>query len=438
MNPDAYPRIRAVDFLKRQPEYELMFFWYQGGRVILGVNDEAAAIVSTCDGRTSMSAIVERLAQRYGDTPDNVAPKVSRFLDRMTGLGLLTWESSPALSPVRVVGTTEYWTPEAVVLELTQRCPLSCVHCYAEAGKGPSMDYDALRKIMGHLVTDIGLRVVELTGGEPMLYSRLYEVVDYLMSNGVETHVATSGMVLNDQARRVLGRLASPQGLVQISVDGLQSTHNSIRGHPQAFGRAMRFMDCALGLHVQVDTATALIDQPESEIVRLCALLRDKGVRRARFGPVSRQGRAQQLTGREMWSADRARLLRADLQRRYNTDHFTVESLEDARDAPPWRTCGAGTRLLVIGPTLRVRPCPMMSLTVGDLRTDSLESILLTSNRLFAGMRPPEPDTCRDCPLESACHGCVAEGRINAARVPECPWAHASGLKPTHAGASPS
>ena len=422
MTPQVYPRMQAVAFIKRQPAYNLLFFDYQDQRLTVGMNDEGLAIVAACDGTNSLTHVAENLSQQFQEHVEDITPKLTKFLQQLEMLQLVKYADSPSNAPVPVLGTKNYLTPEHVVLELTHRCPLRCSHCYLDAGHGPTMDFPRLSRLLGQLVDEIGLRSVQLTGGEPFLYAKLGEIVNFLTGRGVPIQITTSGIVFNESSKAVLNSLTSRRNSVQVSVDGFKQSHNNIRGNVHSFQRAMQFLDYAIDHGVRTFTATSLIGQSREEITALCAHLRDRGVTLFRLGAVSIQGRASELGRAVRWSADDVRSLLSDLKAAYETETFHVGAFEDLSLVKTNYNCGAGTKLLLVDPSFHVRPCPMTDLHLGSLDKESLESIILRGNDLLQHMHAPGKDLCGDCPLEPSCRGCFAEGYSNSHRVEVCEW----------------
>jgi len=422
MIENAYPCVRAAAFLKQQPVHNCLVFEYNGRRILLGINEEATAVLKACDGLSTSEDVYHSLAVKYHDNVDNVLGKVEPFLQDLERLNVIEYVSDPTSTPIRVIGSKEYITPDYVIIELTYRCPLRCIHCYVDAGHGPVMEFPKLQDLLTELVDQIGVNGVQLTGGEPLLYPHINAVVDYLSGKGIPIYIATSGMVLNSSTKEVLEKLRNRRGSIQVSFDGFETTHNRIRGNPHSFQNAMTFLNYVIDHEIAADTATSLIDQSEDEVIALCVRMRDLGVRRFRLGAVSMQGRGATLDPATLWSAQRVRTLRAQLQRDYATESFQVDTTDDARSEHQSVNCGAGTRLLAVDPVFRVRPCALTSLCLGDLKQECLNSVILRGNTLLGNMAAPDNVICSGCPFEINCQGCIAEGYTNSHKVESCIW----------------
>jgi len=78
--------------------------------------------------------------------------------------------------------------------------------------------------------------VIAVTTAEPLLYDRLFDLVDYVHSKGMEIWVTTNGYLLPTYAERMLEQQLDR---LQVSIDGPPEIHDKIRGVNGAFQRAM-------------------------------------------------------------------------------------------------------------------------------------------------------------------------------------------------------
>ncbi len=85
---------------------------------------------------------------------------------------------------------------EELCLQLTNACPLRCVHCSTRAGppsSGEMTDHDVLRLISDF--AELGGRVIEFSGGEPLVHPRLEEFVAVAKTSGLEVRIYSSGVI---------------------------------------------------------------------------------------------------------------------------------------------------------------------------------------------------------------------------------------------------
>jgi MoaA/NifB/PqqE/SkfB family radical SAM enzyme len=72
--------------------------------------------------------------------------------------------------------------PVLCFLTVTRRCNLSCGYCFEYDDVSPEVPYDGLVESIGHLAR-LKTVMVTLNGGEPLLHSRVPDLVRHLRSS---------------------------------------------------------------------------------------------------------------------------------------------------------------------------------------------------------------------------------------------------------------
>ncbi|MEM7396787.1 MAG: radical SAM protein, partial [Verrucomicrobiota bacterium] len=131
--------------------------------------------------------------------------------------------------------------PTYASLAVTLHCNARCVHCdiwknkFAE--EAPASMYEKLPS---------SLRTIDITGGEPFLRNDLPEVVGTIKKSCPDANllITTHGF-FHARIERLLPeiRAIDPDIAFRISLDGMEETHNRVRGLPNFFGRAMKSID---------------------------------------------------------------------------------------------------------------------------------------------------------------------------------------------------
>jgi len=115
-------------------------------------------------------------------------------------------------------------------IEVTTRCNISCSHCFARAGNsGPSsLPLELVKEIIAEGY-NVGYRHLHITGGEPLLWSNLFEALDYAFDSGYESvFLNTNGTLLIEDISQ---RLAAYEGLsISVSLEGSEAIHDHLRG----------------------------------------------------------------------------------------------------------------------------------------------------------------------------------------------------------------
>jgi radical SAM protein with 4Fe4S-binding SPASM domain len=124
-----------------------------------------------------------------------------------------------------------------VFWNITDRCNLSCTHCYNKSGPD--------RSTAGELTTteamsviddlaDMGVPLILFSGGEPLMREDIWDLALYARSRGLKMALSTNGTLIK---REVAGRIKEC-GIeyAGISLDGARAeTHDRFRNLPGAF-----------------------------------------------------------------------------------------------------------------------------------------------------------------------------------------------------------
>lgn len=112
-----------------------------------------------------------------------------------------------------------------VRISLTDKCNLRCVYCMPDDVRfernyiNDDLGFDDYKFII-KMMADIGITKVRFTGGEPLLYPKLIELVKYTYNSGIEDiAITTNGMGLYEIASELR---RSGLTTVNISIDSLK------------------------------------------------------------------------------------------------------------------------------------------------------------------------------------------------------------------------
>jgi len=146
---------------------------------------------------------------------------------------------------------------ENLSIEVTTDCNSSCPCCFAQAGisEHASLPFD-LAKAISTEGYHTGYRHLHVTGGEPLLWEGLFDLLDYAFDLGYETvFLNTNGTLLTGDVNR---RLAEYDGLtISVSLQGPEALHDRVRG-AGSYERTMRGLEKALdaGVGIIIFTTT--------------------------------------------------------------------------------------------------------------------------------------------------------------------------------------
>lgn len=134
-----------------------------------------------------------------------------------------------------------------VVWNITRRCNLKCIHCYSDsdAREYPGeLTWDQCRAVIDDLA-DYGVPALLLSGGEPLIHPRFFDIAKYAREKGLRLTLSTNGTLIDQPNAALLKALGF--SYVGISLDGIGATHDHFRGRVGAFDKAVQaFRNCKL------------------------------------------------------------------------------------------------------------------------------------------------------------------------------------------------
>lgn len=224
-----YLSLKEGNYLLNQPTGISFSYTLNGTYMNIGVNKSAEDILVRLSGQYDQEMIVLELCKVYRENHTVVRGFVSEFINTLKSNNVIV-ESKEIKNNIVLRGSETYYTPEHVTFELTHKCPLSCQHCFVDAGFGSEMDSIKCTESLQELL-DMGVSVFQLTGGEPFVYSEVDKIIEMIRQEGRAVHITTSGYVYTKSVQSCLDLLSeSDTSQIQVSIDGLKETHNQIRG----------------------------------------------------------------------------------------------------------------------------------------------------------------------------------------------------------------
>ena len=174
----------------------------------------------------------------------------------------------------------------------TRRCNLTCLHCYSGSGPDVSEVLDVNLVLQGIVdAAELGYRVLSVSGGEPMLYGPLEQVLSGAHACGLLTTVTTNGMMLDSRRLRMLEQHAD---LVAISLDGTPESHAEMRASPRAYAAMVRHLPNLRRSGIPFGFIFTLTFHNVDELDWVARFAIDQGAGLLQIHPLESVGRAQQ------------------------------------------------------------------------------------------------------------------------------------------------
>lgn len=305
-------------------------------------------------------------------------------------------------------------------LELTLRCNERCIHCGSRCGEHDrvnELSKEQYRKILDDVKRDFGVKQVELdiTGGEPLLRRDFFDIMSYANSLGFRWGMTSNATLINDDIAHGLHECGMKT--ISVSIDGLESTHDSLRGVNGAFSGAMRGIDALIrhGGFQSIQVTTVVNHRNFSELDELFDMLCKIDIDSWRVINIEPIGRALDspdlmLTKdeyRQMFDFIREKRLQG-YPLTYGCSHYLGTEYE--RQVRQWYfLCNAGIYTASIASNGDILACLDIErrpeLVQGNILRDSLKEIWQNKFKIFRGDLSDLNEKCRACDSCEFCHG---------------------------------
>jgi radical SAM family uncharacterized protein len=158
--------------------------------------------------------------------------------------------------------------------KLTYNCNLRCKMCpfWKRSSKDLSIERE---KAILRRIYDSGVCGIAFEGGEPLLRDDLVEILAFSRSLPMHTSLITNGTLLESRIDEVASYI---NGVVYVSLDGLEKTHDAIRGVSGCFRKAVRGVMASRG-KVSVTINTTIMAENLHEIEDMIKLAKELDTR---------------------------------------------------------------------------------------------------------------------------------------------------------------
>ena len=344
--------------------------------------------------------------------------------------------------------------PSHAVWEITLRCDLGCRHCGSRAGHARKDELSTAQALdLVHQLADLGLKEVTLIGGEFYLREDWDQIAAEISRRGMLCSIVSGARQMSQE--RIGRAVAAGVGKISLSIDGLQHTHDAIRGSKGSWAAAVSAARriSASGIDLSVNTQMNRLTMPELPAV--ADLLIDIGARSWMVILTAAMGRA----------ADRPSLLLQPYHLLYlfpllaaikrerldpngiaffpgnNVGYFgpLAETLRYGTErGHVWGGCGAGISSLGIEADGSIKGCPSLPTSdyvKGNAREHSLRDVAAKLRQERAEAPVELWGYCKACRFAERCRaGCTWTSHVLFGRPGNNPFCHSRALALAESG----
>ena len=314
--------------------------------------------------------------------------------------------------------------PRLIVLELTRRCILNCLHCRANSHTTQDAELKTeewLRAL--EEIASFCRPIVIFSGGEALLRDDIFEIIGFAKGLGLTPVIATCGVTLTKEKIKQLKQAGIKR--VSVSIDGKNAaTHDSIRNEKGVFVKALTAMRMLKEENIEFQVNTTVmrdnISQLE-EILQLAEVYGAKSFHPFFLVPVGRGSllKERQLSAEEYeavltWLFKKTAHETISCRPTCAPHYFRIAHQENFNftagglDAKT-QGCLCGRSFCFISSTGKVYPCGFMETECGDVRMENFRKIWQDSG-VFNRLRDltQYKGKCGECEYLTVCGGCRA------------------------------
>jgi len=311
--------------------------------------------------------------------------------------------------------------PANGTLELTNRCPLECVHCYNNL---PMNDRGARRtelttaehmRVLDELA-EMGCMWLLLTGGEILARPDFLEIYRHAASKGMLLTLFTNGTLITERIADALAAL--PPFAIEITLYGrTKATYESLTGIPGSFEKCLRGIRLLLERKLPLKLKTVALSVNKHEVWAMKRFAEEEVGVKFSFDPMispridcSASPLAVRLTPPEIVALDLDDPQRVADWRRLAVEYAPPVPAPD--EVAQVYDCGGGINSFAIDPYGNMTICVLSHVDTYNVRNGTVRE----GWEMFLRQVRDRPKTritkCNSCALRSLCGSCAATAEL--------------------------
>lgn len=432
MEGSIFPKLFSFIVIRREFFGGFLFNPFLFNEVSL--NEMEFRILEYCNGVFSLKEISEKISEEFTLSQKTARSRMYSAFKTFDNYYAINWIQQKRASvnsltnPVSfssIAETTrskeftskQLSAPLSVLWEITHGCNLKCKHCLSDAGmpRHDELSLEEIKQIINQLAEMKVFKII-FGGGEPFVRPDIFEILDYASKFNFGIKLTTNGTLVNND---LITRLKNTKLFtVQVSVDGLEQSHNAFRGNPESFNAAITALKTFSKVGYYTIMSTTVTRRNIYEIIELLELAVKWGVacfKASPFIPIGRgEKNVEELAIPLLDIKDLSKSLvrkRKELQKKIDIQidglfpwlvHLEpTEKLKNLPENVHQVGCSAGISRAVITPIGEVLACVFLrDSTAGDLRKSSLKELWMNS-KIFDFFRNLKNHNlkgqCKDC-----------------------------------------
>ncbi len=306
--------------------------------------------------------------------------------------------------------------PIFVQFELTFRCNLKCVHCYAaEEPAKKELTFVEITHILDRIQQENCLHLC-FTGGEPLLREDFLDIYTYAVKKGFLVTLFTNATLITPEIASYLEEY--PPFRVEISLNGLTAeTFHKITQVPGSFDRCTKGINLIRKRKIPLTIKTVGMNLNRNEVLQIKKFAEKSLGASFKYDSiiVPRIDGSKEPCRFRLSPSEITEIEYSDQDMRKQRKE-SIESHDAHFDPEALFYCGAGTESFNINPYGELGFCHLLREPSFNLRRNSLKEF----NQLFCALRSTKYRThfeCRDCQDRHLCPRCPAIAQLECGNM---------------------
>ncbi len=398
------------------------------------LNEDALKVLTLCDGSKTLKQISKYIY--YSLESENIEKsviekKVLEFINIGLQNKFIEVSDKPQYRPVKILEFTNFYPPQHLSIELTDKCNLRCTFCYlGERRKDDSsfvfINTELLLAKLDEL-SNFGLEAIELTGGEPLLHPDFKEIFIFCAEKFQVVGILTNGYLISEKLVNLFSKYKRKL-FFNVSIDSYdEKTHDKLRGLKGSFKRAVNAIKLLSEKGLMVRAAMTVLPETVTHIKDTLIFCKEIGATVFNYSPVLPFGYGGNYlmdnTGWDFLPKEQILKIQEIEKELYLNYKDYIPYLSDLKSM---KNCGAGYRSYSLAPDGTLKMCALTDkeiIKLPNLFSEECTDIFSHYKlKLFEELVAPDFDLCDGCKYKTYCYKCSLRGIKKSFEVDKCNW----------------
>jgi len=373
-------------------------------------------LLTLCTGTSTVEEITSTLSEKSGEPTRELSHPLEKILAKLQEKGIITMNETPRARTAQKEIAMKY-PLESAQIEITNKCNLSCVHCFNNSGN-PYPNELTTPEILSLLDTlsSMGVYHVTITGGEPLTHPDLFTIVEHARKEPMSVNIFTNGTLITEDIVRKFKKVGINR--FNISIDSLdESIHDTFRGKKGVLKKTLKAVHLLRKAGFSIKISVSLSQWNKGCITDVLKYCKENNLQGVEILPVLYSGRGVKglaVSPKEYYCAlvERFTYMKEEFPEGIRKIHKKIEE-----------ECDIARNSICIKADGTILACPGCDKDMGlaNVRDTSLKELWEEDETLeiIRSTKAKNDAECAHCKWLAFCEGCIA-GAFTLERTVRC------------------